>query len=93
MRLWSNHSAVETFWKRMKQWLGLGKMQLRDTKGAWADLTLRVLAYFFALPLLGVVASSLKQLTHWLHRQATFADQIFEHFQRYFSATYANFHS
>ena len=93
MRIWVNHSAVETFWKRMKQWLGLGKMQLRGREGAWADLTLRVLAYFFALPLLGVIAPSLKQLTHWLHRQATFAQLIFEHFHPFFPITYANNHS
>jgi hypothetical protein len=77
----------------MKQWLGLGKMQLRKRAGAWADLTLSVLAYFFALPLLGVVAPSFKQLTHWLHRKATFAELIFKHFQPYFPTTYANNHS
>ena len=93
LRIWANQPAIETFWKRMKQWLGLGKMQLRNRDGAWAELTLRVFAYFFALPLLGVVAPSLKKLTHLLHRKATFAELIFKHFQPYFPATYANYHS
>lgn len=34
LRIWSNHHAVETFWKRMKSWLGLGRMQVRGRAGA-----------------------------------------------------------
>ncbi len=81
LRIWANHHAVETFWKRMKSWLGLGRMQLRGRAGAWAELTLRVLAYFFGATLLGSHAGTLAQLTAWLRRQATFADLIDEHFQ------------
>lgn len=93
LRIWANHSSVETFWKRLKQWLGLGKMQLQGKRGAWADLTLRVLAYFFALPLLGTVVASLAKLSHLLRRKATFAQLIFEHFQSLFPTTYALSHS
>jgi hypothetical protein len=93
LRIWENHQAVETFWKRMKQWLGLGKMQLQGRKGAWADLTLRVLAYLFALPLLGPDAPSLAKLSGWLRRKATFAQLIYEHFQPFFPVTYAFYHS
>jgi hypothetical protein len=93
LRIWFNHNAVETFWKRLKQWLGLGKMQLRDRAGAWADVTLRVLAYLLALPLLATIASSLPKLSHWLRRQATFAQLILEHFQPSFLATYGYNHS
>jgi hypothetical protein len=93
LRIWENHQSVETFWKRMKQWLGLGKMQMQGREGAWADLTLRVLAYLFALPLLGTVAPSLARLTGWLRRKATFAQFIYEHFQPLFPVTYAIYHS
>jgi hypothetical protein len=63
LRLWVNHSAVETFWKRLKHWLGLGQMQLRKRCGSWAELGLRVLAYFFS-GLLGAPQNiSLAQLT------------------------------
>lgn len=80
LRLWANHSAVETFWKRLKQWLGLGRMQLRERGGSWAELCLRVLAYFLA-GLLGAPQNiSLAQLTHALRRRATFAELIDEHF-------------
>lgn len=81
LRIWANHSAVETFWKRLKQWLGLGKMQLFGRNGAWAEITLRVLAYFLASSLFNSEVSTLAQLTHWLHRQGTFADLINELFQ------------
>lgn len=55
-------------------------MQLRGRDGAWAELALRALAYLLALPLLGSVAATLAQLTHWLRRQGTFAVLIKEHF-------------
>src|SRR5262245_60449179 len=93
LRIWTNHQSVETFWKRMKQWLGLGKMQLQGREGAWADLTLRVLAYLFALPLLGPLAPSLAKLSHHLRRKASFAQLIYEHFQPFFPVTYAFYHS
>jgi hypothetical protein len=80
LRLWVNHSAVETFWKRLKHWLGLGRMQLRKRCGSWAELCLRVLAYFFS-GLLGAPQNiSLAQLTRALRRRATFAELIDEHF-------------
>ncbi len=81
LRIWSNHHAVETFWKRMKKWLGLGQMQLRGRGGAWAELSLRVLAYFLALGMFDLNTTTLAQLTHWLRRQSTFAQLINEHFQ------------
>lgn len=81
LRLWANHHAVETFWKRLKRWLGLGQRQLRGRAGAWAELALRGLAYLLALPLLDLVAPTLAQLTHWVRRQGTFADLVNEHFQ------------
>ncbi len=81
LRLGQNYQAVETFWKRLKRWLGLGQMQLRGRAGAWAEVALRGLAYLLALSLFGAEAASLAQLTHWLHRQGTFADLINEHFQ------------
>jgi AraC-like DNA-binding protein len=81
LRLWSNHHAVETFWKRLKQWLGLGQMQSRGRRGAWAELCLRVLAYFLALGMFGSDARTLAQVTYWLRRQSTFAELINEHFQ------------
>lgn len=81
LRLWSNHHAVETFWKRLKSWLGLGQMQLQGREGAWAELALRGMAYVLALPLLGAPAPTLAQLRHELHRQGTFAQLVQEHFQ------------
>ncbi|MCA1607556.1 MAG: hypothetical protein LC775_19300, partial [Acidobacteria bacterium] len=81
LRIWANHQAVETFWKRLKKWLGLGQMQSRGRRGAWAELSLRVVAYFFALDLFGANGTTLAQLTHWLRRQGTFAELINEHFQ------------
>jgi Transposase DDE domain len=80
LRLWENHHAVETFWKRMKSWLGLGKMQLRGREGAWAELCLRVLAYFLGSQLMTEDAGTFAQLSHKLRRQATFADLILNHF-------------
>ena len=77
----------------MKQWPGLGRMQLQGREGVWAGLTLRVLAYFSALPLLGTIAPSLAKLSHWLRRKATFAQLIYEHFQPFFPVTYAIYHS
>ena len=81
LRIWANHQAVETFWKRLKKWLGLGQMQSRGRRGAWAELSLRVVAYFFALDLFGVNGTTLAQITHWLRRQGRFAELINEHFQ------------
>lgn len=80
LRLWENHHSVETFWKRMKSWLGLGKMQLRGRDGAWAELCLRVLAYFLGSLLMTEDAQTFAQLSHKLRRQATFADLILNHF-------------
>jgi hypothetical protein len=80
LRLWENHHSIETFWKRMKSWLGLGKMQLRGRSGAWAELCLRVLAYFLGSLLMTQDAPTFAQLSHKLRRQATFADLILNHF-------------
>jgi len=76
LRLWQNYHAVETLWKRLKRWLGLGQMQLRGRAGAWAEVAWRGLAYLLALSSFGTEAASLAQLTHWWHRQGTFADLI-----------------
>ena len=81
LRIWANHQAVETFWKRLKKWLGLGQMQSRGRRGAWAELSLRIVAYFLALDLFGANGTTLAQLTHWLRRQGTFAELINEHVQ------------
>lgn len=80
LRLWSNHHSVEVFWKRLKSWLGLGRMQLQGRDGAWAELTLRTLAYLLALPLLGPQAQTLAKLKHWLHRKGSFSQLLQEHF-------------
>jgi hypothetical protein len=88
LRIWLNHPAVETFWKRLKQWLGHGKMQLQKSSGAWAELCLRVLAYFLAMRLFDNQVRTLNQLYHWLRRQKTFIDLIREHFQPSFLSTY-----
>ena len=93
LRIWLNHPAVETFWKRLKHWLGQGKMQLQKREGAWAEISLRVLAYFLAMRLFNNEVRTLNQLYHWLRRQNTFSDLIREHFQPLFLATYANNHS
>lgn len=88
LRIWHNHPAVETFWKRLKQWLGHGKMQLQKSSGAWAELCLRVLAYFLAMRLFDNQVHTLNQLYHWLRRQQTFHDLIREHFHPSFLETY-----
>lgn len=93
LRIWLNHPAVETFWKRLKHWLGQGKMQLQKREGAWAEISLRVLAYFLAMRLFNNEVRTLNQLYHWLRRQNTFSDLIREHFQPLFLTTYAINHS
>jgi hypothetical protein len=93
LRIWLNHPAVETFWKRLKHWLGQGKMALQGRDGAWAELCLRVLAYFFALRLFDENVSTLNQLYHHLRRQSTFADLVCKHFHPLFLLTYAFSHS
>jgi hypothetical protein len=93
LRIWFNHAAVETFWKRLKHWLGQGKMQLQERAGAWAELCLRVLAYFLAVRLFDKQVRTLAQLYHWLRRQKTFPELIREHFHPLFLATYADSHS
>ena len=80
LRIWAAHHAIETLWKRLKQWLGLGQMQARDCQGAWAGLALHTLAYLFALPFLTSNHTTLAQLAHTWHRQATFAEFVREHF-------------
>ncbi len=64
-----------------EEWLGFGQMQLRGRRGAGAELSLRVLAYFLALGMFGLNTTTLAQLTHWLRQQSTFAQLINEHFQ------------
>lgn len=81
LRIWLNHAAVETFWKRLKSWLGLGQMQRSGRRGAWGELCLRVLGYFLAQRMYVPEAQTLAQLTHWLRRQSTFAQLINKHFQ------------
>ena len=81
LRIWENHPAVETFWKRMKSWVGLGKQQWRGSAGAWGELCLRVLAYFFGASLFSEGRETRARLTIWLRRKATFAQLIEEHFQ------------
>jgi hypothetical protein len=93
LRIWLNHPAVETFWKRLKHWLGHGKMQLQNSSGAWVELCLRVLAYFLALRLFDNEVQTFNQLYHYLRRHATFCDLIREHFQSLFLLTYASNHS
>lgn len=80
LRIWAGHAAVETFWKRLKHWLGLGQMQLRERRGCWAELCLRVLAYCLAQVLGAPQEISLQQLQHALRRKGTFAELIAEHF-------------
>lgn len=80
LRIWAGHQAVETFWKRLKRWLGLGQMQMRERRGSWAELCLRVLAYFLAAILGEPQNLTLAQLQHALRRQGTFAELIGEHF-------------
>jgi len=80
LRLWAGHQAVETFWKRLKRWLGLGQMQGRGRRGSWAELCLRVLAYFLAAILGMPQEVTLAQLQHALRREGTFAELIGEHF-------------
>jgi len=93
LRIWLNHPAVETFWKRLKHWLGQGKMQLQKRVGAWTELCFRVLAYFLATRLFDKDVRTLNQLYHYLRRQKTFSELICEHFQPLFLATYVNNHS
>jgi hypothetical protein len=93
LRIWSNHPAVETFWKRLKHWLGQGKMQLQKRVGAWIELCLRVLAYFLAMRLFDQQVRTLDQLYHWFRREKTFSELIREHFQSLFFITYAINHS
>ncbi len=80
LRVWKNHQAVETFWKRMKRWLGLGQMQMRGRFGAWAELTLRVMAYLLAQEMMTEEVSTIFQLTQRLRRESTFAELVDEHF-------------
>lgn len=80
LRIWAGHQAVETFWKRLKHWLGLGQMQVRGRRGSWAELCLRVLAYFLAAILGMPQEMTLAQLQHALRREGTFAELIGEHF-------------
>ena len=89
LRIWLNHPAVETFWKRLKHWLGQGKMHLQGKVGAWAELCLRVLAYFLSLRLFDNEVRTLDQLYHWLRRQNVFSELIREHFQPLFPSSYA----
>ena len=93
LRIWLNHPSVETFWKRLKHWLGQGKMQLQKRAGAWAELCLRLLAYFLAMRLFDQQVRTLNQLYHCLRRQKTFGDLIREHFHPLFLTTYAISHS
>jgi len=80
LRIWAGHQAVETFWKRLKRWLGLGQMQVRERRGCWAELCLRVLAYFLATSLGMPRVMTLAQLQHALRREGAFAELIGEHF-------------
>jgi hypothetical protein len=93
LRIWIAHPAVETFWKRLKHWLGQGKMQLQNREGAWAEICLRVLAYFLGLRLFDSQVSTFAQLSHWLRRQMTFSQLVHEHFQPLFLSTYSISHS
>jgi hypothetical protein len=88
LRIWANHSSIETFWKRLKHWLGLGKMQLQNANGAWADIALHIIAYFFATDLLDDQFSSLAKLSHHLRRYFTFPQFICQHFHPLFLASY-----
>lgn len=88
LRIWSNHSSIETFWKRLKHWLGLGKMQLQNSNGAWADIALHIIAYFFATDLLDDNISSLAKLSHHLRRYFTFPKFVCDHFHPLFLASY-----
>ena len=81
LRVWENHPAVETFWKRLKSWLGLGKQQGRGRAAAWGELCLRVLAYLLGSSMFSASRETLAQLSSWLKRQGTFAQLIAEHFQ------------
>ena len=80
LRIWENHPAVETFWKRMKSWVGLGKQQSRGRGGAWGELCLRVLAYFLGESLFSEGRETRARLTVWLRRKGTFGRLIEEHF-------------
>jgi hypothetical protein len=93
LRIWFNHPAVETFWKRLKHWLGQGKMQLQKRLGAWIELCLRLLAYFLAMRLFDKQVRTLNQLYHWLRRHYTFSELIRVHFHPLFLANYAISHS
>ncbi len=80
LRVWKNHQAVETFWKRMKRWLGLGQMQMRGREGAWAELALRVMAYLVAQEIFTDEVGTIFQLTQRLRRESTFAELVNKHF-------------
>lgn len=86
MRVWLNHYAVETFWKRMKRWLGLGQMQMRGRCGAWAELSLRVMAYFLGEKIYNKEVRTIFQLTQALRREGTFLELIDEHFHEALAA-------
>lgn len=80
LRVWKNHQAVETFWKRLKRWLGLGQMQMRGREGAWAELSLRVIAYLLAQKMITKEVKTIFQLTQRLRRESTFAELVDKHF-------------
>jgi hypothetical protein len=93
LRIWRNHPAVETFWKRLKHFLGHGKMQLQDKSGAWIELCLRILAYFLASSLFDEQVQTFNQLYHYLRKEMTFAQLIAQHFHLLFASTYILNHS
>jgi len=80
LRVWRNHQAVETFWKRLKRWLGLGQMQMRGREGAWGELSLKVMAYLLAQQMISKEVRTIFQLTQRLRRESTFAELVSKHF-------------
>ncbi len=82
LSIWSQHHAIEQFWRSLKSTLRLSTMTLRGRHGAYAGLAVKVLSYLLLSSVAKGVGSTRDKILFILSGNRALLEEIVAHFQQ-----------